>query len=275
MSIRTKILTLGKTIQHVRNWPAVALGRLPGFSGHEHAIVARFRNGLNVVHRSEAQDWGSIREVMFEGTYEVCLNYLKQQSGRFAILDFGANIGLFSLRAAHSNLGADVHAYEPASQNITLVNMNRRANPELLSRIHVYAEAVGGFSRTASFVYNEKYPEGSKLSTAPSDAAITVMVRSAAEIIQRVTSPIGLAKIDVEGAEYEIFEHTPVVIWGRVPAISIEIHDDPAGKITKRSLFDRIESLGYRGVKEYAGADSWFFLKTSARQGSSCSLPSG
>jgi FkbM family methyltransferase len=220
-----------------------------------------FREGFEVAYRPETEDWEVVKEVMLYGVYSVCLEHVTRQTDKLPVLDLGANIGLFSLRIAHMRPEVEVHAYEPAPRNLQMISTNLHVNPTLLPRVKVHAEAVGGSTRTASFFYDEKVPQGSSLFTSNSQGNIPVTVRSFAEIVEGLSTPLGLVKMDVEGAEYEILRQTSPKIWEKVRALSIEIHDDPAGKLPKKEMLAQIESLGYTGVKEKAGASSYFFYR--------------
>jgi 2-polyprenyl-3-methyl-5-hydroxy-6-metoxy-1,4-benzoquinol methylase len=161
MSLKTKTTTLIKTVRRVKNWPAV-LGQMLS-KRHSEVCLVSFREGINAVYRPQTEDWEVVKEVMLYGVYGVCLRYLKGQTNNLPVLDLGANIGLFSLRAARCKPGLKVHAYEPAQRNVDVIQMNLRANPKLSPQIHVHAEAVGGYTRRASFFYDEQVPQGSSL----------------------------------------------------------------------------------------------------------------
>jgi FkbM family methyltransferase len=257
MSCKTKATTLIKTIRQVKNWPLV-VRHLFGAKSPEICFLS-FRGGLKVAYRPETADWEVVKEVMLYGVYGVCLRYLKMQSNRLPILDLGANLGLFSLQAANCRPGTEVHAYEPAPRNAELITTNLRANPELSANIRLHREAVGGSARTASFFYSEKTPQGSGLFHTDRADGLTVTVRSFVEVAERVGGVVGLVKLDVEGAEYEIIQQTPPRVWDGVRAISIEIHEDPQGKLQREDLLKHIGSLGYKAIKENAGAHSYFF----------------
>ncbi|MEI8342690.1 MAG: FkbM family methyltransferase [Verrucomicrobiota bacterium] len=244
----------------MKNWPTVIVEQY--FTHPSGVRQLCFRDGLKAAYRPETQDWETVKEVMLDGVYAVSLDHLKNQPGHLPVLDLGANIGLFSLRAAQCKPGLEVHAYEPAPQNIALMESNQRVNPELAKRIHIHSEAVGGFTRTARFFFDEKIPQASSLfSTGNQGQEVTV--RAFAEIVTGIPVSWGLVKIDVEGAEYEIFKHTPPAIWEKVLTISIEIHADPEGRMQKRDLLKQIESLGYTAVKEFSGHSSYFFHRNA------------
>jgi FkbM family methyltransferase len=264
MSLATKTATLWKTVRHVKNWPEVVrrqfLARTPG------TCPVVLRNGLHIVYRSETEDWETVKEVIHDGVYEYTLRYLQAQRGKLPVFDFGANIGLFSLRAAQCSPGSAVYAYEPAPKNAALIRENLALNPALANRIQVRAEAVGGHTRQASFFFDEQATQASKLADRPDAASgMLVPVRALAEILREVPGEWALAKIDIEGAEYELFRETPPEAWSQVRALSIEIHSDPAGREQPAGLLQAIEALGFIRVKEFSGQHSYFFHREAGK----------
>jgi FkbM family methyltransferase len=253
MSWNTKLSTTIKTVKRVKNWPTV-VGRQT-FRCSSCTIC--FRDGLVVTYRPHTLDWETIKEVMLDGVYLLSLRYLAKQARPLAVLDFGANIGLFSLRALKCNQRLEVHAFEPAPNNIAALEINQRANPELSPRLHIHPEAVGGYARTARFFYDETIPQGSTL-FGENAGNISVTVRSFSEIVESTSLRLGLVKLDVEGAEYEIFEQTPAQLWGKVPAIAIEIHADPTARRKSEDLVRQIRSLGYSITAEASGRWTYF-----------------
>ena len=47
-------------------------------------------------------------------------------------------------------------------------------------------------------------------------------IEAFAEVVASLPHPIALAKIDIEGAEYEILEKTPAEAWNCIKAISLD-----------------------------------------------------
>ncbi len=261
MSFNSKIATLAKTVGRIRNWPT-AIGQQFRHR-NEGVCELSFRDGLEIAYRPATEDWETVKEVMLDGVYAVALSYLQNQKGNLAVLDLGANIGLFSLRAAQCAPHSPVYAFEPAAKNVAMMEMNLRLNPRLSERIRVYPEAVGGFRHEAHFLFEEQATQGSRLcsSSAPNTSPITV--RAFQEIVEQITGDCALAKIDVEGAEYEIFQHTPSGVWTKIRALAMEIHGDPAKRMRPEELLKQIESLGFAAVKEQSGRSSYFFSRNA------------
>jgi FkbM family methyltransferase len=204
--------------------------------------LLRFRDGLNVVCRGGTRDWDVIHELLFAGSYSRAMAHLRGQPGAPVVLDLGGNIGLFSLLAARTHAAAEVFAFEPGPPNYRLFEMNRLANPTLTERIHLSKEAVSGETRSVEWFFDEANPGGSGL-FATEGKKFTVQLRAFTEVIP--SGLVALAKIDIEGAEFELLENTPAEAWQRIGALSLELHDDPRGKVTQQAFLDRMKSFGF------------------------------
>ena len=234
--------------RQIENWPAAWDLRLRRRGTG--LTLLRFRDGLNVVCRRGTGDWSVIHELAFAGGYRHALEYLRNATGPKTVIDLGGNIGLFSLLAARQN-DVTVHAYEPGPPNFRLFVMNCLANPSLSERIVLHREAVGGESRVVKWFFDEANPGGSGLyGEQPGQTSFDVNIRSFAEVVASQTTPIALLKLDIEGAEFELLDQTPPAVWKRVNAISLELHDDPAGKMSRDEFMRRLADYGFVASEE-------------------------
>jgi FkbM family methyltransferase len=242
-----KFKTAADIIQRIDNWPTAFDMRMnrrkPGLR------LLRFRDGLNVVCRGATRDWDVVHELLFANSYGKAMAYLQAQPGASVVLDLGGNLGLFSLLAARAHPQAEIFAYEPGPPNYRLFEMNLLANPQLAGRIHLSKEAVAGTTRTTEWFFDEDNPGGSGLFTT-AGKKFSVQMRAFADVIPSLTGPVALAKIDIEGAEFELLAATPPEIWQRIEAISLELHDDPSGSTTREAFLDRLKSYGFNISEE-------------------------
>ena len=243
----SKIRTAWEITQRIENWPTAFGLRLqkhrPGLR------LLNFRGGPNVVCRGGTRDWDVVHELLFAGGYGRAMDYLKALPGQPLVLDLGGNIGLFGLLAAQTHPGASVYSYEPGPPNYRLFEMNCLANPALAGRIQLRKEAVAGRTRTTEWCFDEWNPGASGL-FATGGAKFTVQIRSFAEVVQSLPGPVALAKIDIEGAEYELLADTPPEIWQRIQAVSLELHDDADKKISGADFLKRLQSYGFKVEEE-------------------------
>jgi FkbM family methyltransferase len=235
-----KLKTLIDIVARIDNWPTAAAMRLR--RGRRGLRLLTFRDGLNVVCRAGSRDWDVIHELLFAGSYGRALDQIKKTKPA-TVLDLGGNIGLFSLLAGRLD-GVTVHAFEPGPPNYRLFEMNLLANPMFAERIHLHQEAVGGANATVNWFFDEENPGGSSL-YGGSGKSFPVNIRAFADVLASIGMQIDLAKIDIEGAEFDLLRQTPAQAWEKVSAISLELHHDPAGTMTQEQFLDQMRTLGY------------------------------
>jgi FkbM family methyltransferase len=244
---RNKFKTTLDIMRRIDNWPTAIGMRLrqkkPGLQ------LLRFRDDLNVICRGRSRDWDVIHELLFANSYARALEAIREAKGPVTVLDLGGNIGLFSLLAARQRPDVTVHAFEPGPPNYRMFEMNLLANPSLGERINLHREAVGGANSTAAWFFDEQNPGGSSL-YGTSGESFTVKIRSFEDVMSSLPGPIDLAKIDIEGAEFELLEETPANVWSRISNVALELHDDPRQRITREQFFERTESLGFISEEE-------------------------
>jgi FkbM family methyltransferase len=250
-----KLRTFGRTLQRIENWPAAVALRV--FRQRQKIRLLSFRSGLNVLCRSGV-DWPVVADVALLDNYERGLRFIEQHPGQPLVLDLGANIGLFSLLVTQRHPCAEVYAYEPALPSMQILEAHRLLNPSLGNRIQTRLEGVGGSSRLAKFFYDEQSPQSSGFSQSTS-TTFEIQIRAFGELVQSMSQPVALVKLDIEGSEYEILRDTNPSIWQRISAISMEIHPDPAGKMQIPEFLDAMSALGFRHYREPVGPATYFF----------------
>jgi len=243
---RNKFKTLTEIVRRVENWPSAVRMRLR--RGDSGLRLLNFRDGLNVLCRAGSRDWDVIHELLFAGSYGFAMHHLKQLKHRPMVIDLGGNIGLFSLLTAIQRDDVTVHTFEPGPPNYRLLEMNLLANPRLAERVCLHREAVGGANATVNWFFDEKNPGGSSLYET-SGKSFPVTIRAFADVVASIGERIDLAKIDIEGAEFDLIRNTPPSVWEKISAISLELHDDPAGQMTQAQFLDRMKFFGY-SIKE-------------------------
>ncbi len=239
---RNKLKTAGDIVRRIDNWPTAFGMRLR--RGRPGLRLLSFRDGLNIVCRAGSRDWDVIHELLFAGSYGFAMERIKHLPHPPTVIDLGGNIGLFSLLTATQREDVTVHAFEPGPPNYRMFDMNLLANPPLAKRIRLHREAVGGTSATVNWFFDEKNPGGSSLYET-SGTSFPVTIRAFREVVDAIGRLIDLAKIDIEGAEYDLIRQTPASVWERISTISLELHDDPAGEMTQAQFLDRMRAFGY------------------------------
>jgi FkbM family methyltransferase len=149
------------------------------------------------------------------------------------VADIGANVGIFSVLAA--DRGAAVTAFEPHPENFTWLRRN--------------TAPWGVDCRRAAVV--GRVPAGGEVSLVDAGASTahhvgepgaTSMAVPAVSFAELVRERYDLVKLDVEGAEFEIVEATPLDVLAAVPRLVAEVHreaGDPGrlcGRLTEAGL---------------------------------------
>jgi len=186
-------------------WPRTVTTRPPGA---EHPFTLRVRTSDERVYT----------EIFLRGAYAVDLAFTPQ-----VILDAGANIGAATVFFANRYPNATIIAVEPEASNFALLVRNVRPYSRVLpirsalwnhnGEIGVSpAEPLSGVSGPWAFVTREE-AAGDRVPALTPEALMR----------QAGVSLIDLAKVDIEGAELELFQSAE---WlSGVRCLMIETHD--------------------------------------------------
>lgn len=195
--------------------------------------IVKFRDGLTIHLPGEAED-----------IVTVFLVFMRQDYGRVPagsnVVDIGANIGVFSLYAAHQG-AARVIACEPGHDTSELLKKNIEAN-SLGSVITLVKEAV---TSDAGQIVKFPVAANANSSIAVDDSqGQTEDVRTTTlnEIVERFQlDSVSVLKMDCEGSEYPILLDTPNLNLAPVQAIRMEYHQ---GQVTE--LQDTMSAAGLK-----------------------------
>lgn len=203
----------------------------------EYPYVIHLHNGL----RFELADWHDLTTawvVLFGGEYEVLEN-------DNTIVDLGANIGIFCLLASQTNTHAKVIAVEPFPENYERLIKNVIDNDrgDFVTTINAAAVGVEGDRFMAA---SNDVPGHSKRTGAAGDVRVKgVTLQTLME--DTCLDEIDFLKVDIEGGEYELFEHCPPEVLKKIRRIGLEYH----GGGNTAQLFSKILSEGFR-VRRHA-----------------------
>jgi len=157
-----------------------------------------------------------LHEVFNENVYDFTAN-----ANGLAVIDVGANIGIFSIYAAMK--GAKVVAIEPEPHNIELFKKNVELN-NLQNKIKLYEFGIGepgtyriknnaGGSSIVGYI-QENYDKENKDYT-------QIEVKSLDKI---EFDNCDFMKVDIEGAEYDMFESCNPQTLKKIKQMSVEFH---------------------------------------------------
>lgn len=169
--------------------------------------------------RGGTSDRATFQKVFLEGEYDIDLDFAPR-----LIVDGGANVGYASVYFAHRFPDALVLAVEPEPQNFRLLTANTEAYPNIrcfkhaLWPRHTCLNLENSSGNTDAFFVRETSDQ-----TVPQGVA-TISIPELLD--QAGIESIDVLKLDVEGAEKELFEDETAGRWiARTRALIVELHD--------------------------------------------------
>lgn len=197
--------------------------------------------GGPVTLRSHTTDSSVNDELLVSGGYDMLLRHLPRTIR--TVIDLGANVGLASRWLLNAFPESRVIAVEPEPGNLEMLRQNSRGHP-----IDVFGVAIGANPREA-LMFTRSGEHGFTIADKPrpDDRTTVVSVERMEHILASSGSDaVDLLKVDVEGAEAEIFSDCAAWIH-RVDWLMIECHqgfslDDLLAMIAAQGTeFDVIE----------------------------------
>jgi FkbM family methyltransferase len=158
------------------------------------------------------------------------------------VLDIGANAGWYSCIAASCNSGSMVHAFEPEPANFTLLARNLGING--FHRVWPHQIALGAKDGIVDlFLSNENLGDHRIASTAGRES-IGVGIAKLDTVLHNFIPD--LVKIDVQGAELQVFEGAQETFRraGGNLAMCIEFQPEALGLEVAHELAERIFAFG-------------------------------
>ena len=137
------------------------------------------------------------------------------------VIDAGAYVGEWSENLLRRT-SPEIHAFEPAPRAVEQLRARLDADP----RVHVHPYGLGGADQTA--VLDDAGP-GSSIyhdGTAP-PVGTEVVVRDVVAVLDELgLDHIDLLKVNIEGAEYDLFDRLAESRWlERTRVISVQFHE--------------------------------------------------
>jgi len=161
------------------------------------------------------------------------------------VVDMGAHIGAFAVRAARLAHRGQVYAYEASAKNYALLTENRQLNN--LKNLHIENSAVSDrCGELPLYTPAGNSILGSLLQETSSSIEMVQATTFSDIIAEHALEQIDFLKVDVEGAEFEILFDCSDETLAKIRHLVIEYHDFEGGK---RSHLDLVELLNLHGFK--------------------------
>ena len=172
------------------------------------------------------------------------------------VIDIGANIGTFAVRAAVAAPEARVYCYEPAPDTCRLLRRNLALNG-LQERVTVDQRAVCGSSGE---MWLQAIPQSSmRRTSAARTSRLTDTLRVQSTTFETILSEHSLdrcdfLKMDCEGAEYDILRNCSPTLLSRIARIALEFHEWN-DEDDHRELVELLQCAAFRVASAYDPLD--------------------
>jgi FkbM family methyltransferase len=188
---------------------------------HKFSHTIKFRSGEEAVLRSGTTDVLVFREIFLQNMYMAALAATPRVSRNLRVMDCGANIGLFSVLCARHFDHPFLLCVEPSAGNLQSLNANvanLRANVTAVQAFVGYPSGNGYLCDTGDGEW------GFTLTRAPIDGIPSVPILDIPSLMRQVGwDGIDLLKVDIEGAEGEVFANCESWI-DLVSSVIVELH---------------------------------------------------
>jgi FkbM family methyltransferase len=237
------------SITQLKNWRELLQGTLKEMLGAAvlDIPILCFRSGLQI--EMAAGGYAGFYVLFAEIFIDRCYRPTRQfvVGNGWTVVDIGANVGFFTCQAATAAKRVRVVAVEPVSAYVKVLRQNVERNA--LHNVNVLPVAVSCESGRKVGISVWYTPSGEPKTHYPIPPNVrreteTVMGMTLAEIFEAaLVDRCDLLKIDIEGAEYELFEGTSPEIWSRIERVVMETHQ-VAGR-TQRELVKALSDQGF------------------------------
>lgn len=219
-------------VMDVANWREV----LPRASSGKPVTEIRLRRGPVIAGTPQHSLWPHFSDIWYHRSY----TRFASIPGNSAVVDVGANVGVFSLFAAR--MARVVYALEPSSSNFSLLKSNT-AHAHNVVPLNV---ACGSQDGRASLDVGSDPVSFSLAAQSPSANRETVEVVNLATLFDRYNiARCDFLKLDCEGCEFEIILDSDPNLLGRVDRIVMEYHDHLSARFSHTDLLRALRQLGF------------------------------
>lgn len=211
-------------IKLLKNWHKFIL---PAFiRSYAGSVTVKLRNGLKIALRNGSTDLMILYHIFSIREYDIFGNFDKNKE--YKILDIGGHVGMYALWVAQELPHVQIYVYEPDLDNISLLKQNVRSN-NLTERIKVIQAAVCGQTGKRLLYINPINSSMNNVYEPREDRGGSKMIEVNSITLEQIINgnkveKFDFAKIDCEGAEYEILMSAPDDVLTKLPYIVIEWH---------------------------------------------------
>jgi FkbM family methyltransferase len=182
----------------------------------------QFRSGLRVISTPNDDILPLYIEIFVREDYTHSGFYSPKDGD--VVLDVGANIGTFTLSQLAKCSTLKVHAFEPSEKTRARLQMNLDAN-HFQQSVTIHPFGLSDASKV--LILDDHHFAGSRSAHASTDpqSGEEIHCISLKEAVDRTGEErIALLKIDIEGAEIDVFQEQDEATWNKIERIALEFH---------------------------------------------------
>jgi FkbM family methyltransferase len=244
LGIRKKALQLAELINWIRLFQlSKGLKIFNELGKKKPELIIELSNATKIFLRNNYSDVAIFKQVFLEEQYYL-YNFPLKEANR--IIDAGANIGLAAIYFSRQFPDAEIISIEPELNNFQQLQKNTSNN----SNIHCENAAIWGKddlveinnpdSLAASFMVSDK--------TVSINGASIPAITISSLLAKYNWDSIDILKMDIEGAEKEVFENNNAGKWlAKTRLLIIELHDNYKPNCSK-TFFKALEPFEYEAV---------------------------
>ena len=236
--------------------------RNPGARALEHAGLVRgpfldyhLRNGVTLRVHAGTMDCHVLWDIYVLRPYLEPAPEDLERASEYVVVDCGANLGAYTTKVAQLDRGkVRVYSYEPCPENFALLRRNIEVNG--LENVRAFQAAVGGARGRRRLYLSNKFSVMHSVVGGDRGRSVEVAALTLADIVEaNALERVDHLKMDVEGAEYEIFQAASDALLKKIRALSLEYHPHPEHDVSQ--LIERFRDCGFRversGSKDTTG----------------------
>ncbi|MCF6230055.1 MAG: FkbM family methyltransferase [Gammaproteobacteria bacterium] len=208
-------------------------------------------NGLEIRYITEIPGAG-VEPCIYRGEYEpeITQRLLEQLNNSSTFIDIGANIGWFTLHAAHRYPGISIHAFEPGAFAYSNIDKNIERN-RFKSHVKLNQRVVS--DRCGSEIFSTQqlgHPLNHIIRSKRSSPAKGTPVAATTldhYIEHHAITSIDLIKCDVEGAEMLVLKGARKLLKSHQPELLLEVNPLWTARFdyTPEQLWALLKDFGY------------------------------
>ncbi len=198
--------------------------------------------------RKFSSDLPVFKQLIIQGEYSKIINILnKSNIEALTIIDAGANIGIATQQFKKAFPNAKVICIEPDDDNVSMIQKTIEGN----NFSDVFIEKAGLLDSNTFLKISNNYRDNAKwsLQVDPTDAVSDLYAITIPSIIKKYSlGTIDLLKIDIEGAEAQIFRNTEHIkeFLSYVKVLCLEVHEE---YITVSEVHDILRKHNFHCVR--------------------------